>query len=329
MQTRPSPPPPGYLVHQQGGTSGPFDLGFIEAMVLAGVYAAGVRIQKEGESRIFPISDIFKAPAALQFAPAAPNVPQSTRSVPDGGMPTPVRRSGPQAPRATVALAWSVSIVGIGFFIWIALDISQHSARPASSPSATASTSTGSYSPSSTYTAPPASSPRSTYTTPTPPPLYIPPLTPVYTPPAPVYTPPVTSTPPSYTSSYSPGTSSSTRLRPSTTQDSSSTLYRDAQGNTYRVPNSAYYGLLLQKGEIERESIELDQLESQIDRLANQLDLEKITLDRTSRYALSRYNAKVDQLNQLNSEAKLKVLSHNRKVNAFNTELARVGTLVR
>ena len=57
--------------------------------------------------------------------------------------------------------------------------------------------------------------------------------------------------------------------------------------------------------------------------------LNRTYLNRTSQYSVDAFNRKVGQVNSLNDRVQALVNDFNRDVDAFNAELARVGTLIR
>jgi hypothetical protein len=106
----------------------------------------------------------------------------------------------------------------------------------------------------------------------------------------------------------------------------STQIYRDASGRTYRVPNAAYHRLLILQSALSRKKSSLDLEESRLKSLSTQVDSERAYLDQTSQYAVDAFNRKVNQINGLNSKVQSMVNDYNHDVDAFNTELERVGT---
>jgi hypothetical protein len=143
-----------------------------------------------------------------------------------------------------------------------------------------------------------------------------------YTPPASSYTQPKTT----YSSpSYTPP--KSTYSSPNMSSDS--TLYRDAQGRTYRVPNSAYQRLLVKKTELDAKQRSINLAQAELDSLSAEFDRLKRTIDRTSQYQIDSFNDKVNAYNTKNNQLQIQIDSFNAAVDAFNAELERVGTPIR
>ena len=138
-----------------------------------------------------------------------------------------------------------------------------------------------------------------------------------YIPPA--YTPPKTS-PPSYTPPKSTYNSSSA--------NADSTLYRNAEGRTYRVPNSAYQRLLITKSDLDTKHRSIELAKSELGSLSAEIERRRRTIDRTSQYEIDSVNSKVNSFNLKNDRLQIQVDSFNAAVDAFNAELERVGTLI-
>jgi len=60
--------------------------------------------------------------------------------------------------------------------------------------------------------------------------------------------------------------------------------------------------------------------------LYSKIESDRIYLDRTNSYAVDTFNANVRRLNAMNGPLKTLIDDYNRDVDAFNAELARVGT---
>jgi hypothetical protein len=143
------------------------------------------------------------------------------------------------------------------------------------------------------------------------------------------YIPPESSgTPP--TTVYSPPS----YIPPKSTYNSSSAnadskLYRDVQGRTYRVPNSAYQRLLITKSDLDAKQRSIELAESELGSLSAEIDRRRRTIDRTSQYEIDSFNSKVNSFNVKNHQLQIQIDSFNAAVDAFNAELERVGTLIR
>ncbi len=329
-----------YLVHHGGQVQGPFDLNFVEAMVMAGVYPADVRVQVVGESKIAPLNqrrgEALLPPAPQQheieievipglfgeevlFPPAQKQAepPRLTSRQERRGRPLPVQNHSepppsPPKPLSTEAkFAWGVGIAGtlVLLLIFAVVSSSSSSRSDISYPSTTAPDGLNHAQHRALDAARAASDAvraaiaESVYS-PTPPP-------PSYTPSA---------------STYSPSFGSSSSIAP---PKEDSQIYRDASGRTYRVPNSAYYRLLTMKSALDAKQRLLDAEEAQLKSLADELDRERLYLNRSSQYSVDAFNRKVNRVNSLNDRLQSSVNDYNRDVNAFNAELERVGTLIR
>jgi peptidoglycan hydrolase CwlO-like protein len=139
-----------------------------------------------------------------------------------------------------------------------------------------------------------------------------------YTQPSPSYTPPKTAYSPPKQSAYNP---------PGANADS--TLYKDAQGRTYRVPNSAYQRLLLKKAEIDTQQRRLTLAKSEVESLGAEIERLRRTIDQTSQYEIDAFNSKVERFNSKSDQLQIQIDSFNDAVDSFNAELERVGTPIR
>jgi hypothetical protein len=104
------------------------------------------------------------------------------------------------------------------------------------------------------------------------------------------------------------------------------TLYKGADGRTYRVPHSEYPRLSRMKSALTEQKTSLDQFESQANALEAQITRDKELLDRTNQSQIDSYNQKIDRYNRTSEQLKSHIDSFNSGVNAFNAELKRVGT---
>lgn len=128
---------------------------------------------------------------------------------------------------------------------------------------------------------------------------------------------------PSTSSSQSPSKYVAPRATPA------ETLYKGANGRTYRVPHSEYSRLSRMQSALTEQKASLDQFETQVNALESQITRDKALLDRTSQYQIDSYNQKIDRFNRANEQLKSRVDAFNSGVDTFNTELERVGTLTR
>jgi len=306
-----------FLVHHEGQVQGPFDLDFIEAMVMSGVYAPTVIIQKAGAASQISFSQLIQsrsgastlsqgaAPGNQRESSSAPRAP-AARSSGSSHESTPQTGIADSKPVSTEAkFAWGVCIAGGLLIFWMLGEVS--SKKTTSAPSS--------------YNSWNRDQPQQLV-----PPKVIPALSqPAYTPPAPKpYTPP----PLPRTTGFS--TNSYQRSPPATTPKSASEestqVYRDASGRMFRVPNSAYYSLLAKKTALQNQKVGLDRAESEVSALATDIDSSRRYLDRTSQYSVDSFNQKVNHFNAMSERLQTATDSYNRGVDAFNAELARVGT---
>jgi hypothetical protein len=142
-----------------------------------------------------------------------------------------------------------------------------------------------------------------------------------YTPSTSSYTPPKTNLPSSYTPAKS------TNILPKESSDSK--LYRSANGQTYRVPNSAYQRLIIKRSELDAKQRLINSNKEVVDSLSAELNRLKTTINRTSQYQVDSFNKKVKAFNDKNDQLQIQIDSFNSAVDAFNVELARCGTPVR
>jgi hypothetical protein len=106
-----------------------------------------------------------------------------------------------------------------------------------------------------------------------------------------------------------------------------SKIYRDASGRSYRVSSADYNRLVVMKSALTPKSDRIDRYKQERQALSSQLESDRITLDQTSQYAVDSFNSKINRLNAMNGPLQNLVDDFNRDVDAFNAELARVGTL--
>jgi hypothetical protein len=106
-----------------------------------------------------------------------------------------------------------------------------------------------------------------------------------------------------------------------------STLFKDAAGNTYSVPNHEYNRLLMMKSALTPKQVRIQTLQAQQEALGASIERSRRSLDSTSQYEVDEYNQMVNRYNALNEEIKPLINEFNREVDRFNSELERVGTL--
>lgn len=297
--------PTQYLVHHQGQVQGPFDVDFIEAMVMSGVYPSSVLVQKDEASERLPFSNLV---VAADSRPPSHKNPKTKKTKPE-----------------TVA-AWVVGAFGVCFVLW-ALNLVTSSKKPTTSrfddsaqrnitnspdtqPEIGKPSSIGrNYSPS-------ASKPSQA-------PMRVP---------SPMRDPDYSTqevVQPNRSVERSVPTTAPARASstpPSYPPADDSMIYRDESGRSYRVSNADYNRLLGMRSALTPKSAQIDHKKQERQALSNQLDIERTTLDPTSQYAVDSFNLKINRLNAMNGPLQIMVADFNRDVDAFNTELERVGT---
>jgi hypothetical protein len=118
-------------------------------------------------------------------------------------------------------------------------------------------------------------------------------------------------------------------------------LFRSATGQTYRVSNADYTRLAFKsshiaslKSAIDLEEMTVNSAQEEVDRMARSLSLSKSMLNNRSQSDIDGYNYEVDRYNRKLKESRETVANFNRsvhelnaEVDAFNSDLHRVGTL--
>lgn len=314
-----------YTVHQDGLTEGPFNISFIEAMIMSGVYSASILVQLEGESETFrwdqrssppeplPISvDVYQNRGIPAFSHQS--VPTSGRPVPTGSLHAGVDPvESPQNPTRPIGgetvFAWIVGVFAVFVLFWVFANLVDQKSK---TESGLGNVSRASVSPQARPT--PTQRPRISES--------------IYSPPPPSHLASSIVSPSSF--AQPPPAVQPIPTSPTTPKaDVDTQLYRDAYGRTYRVPNSAYGRLLSMKSALEEQKRRLDQREEEVDTLRRQIDRARLYLDRTSQYAIDSFNRDVSRLNAMIEALQPAVDGFNRGVDSFNAELARVGTLIR
>lgn len=317
-----------YLVHHVGQVQGPFELDFVEAMVMSGVYAPTVMIQKAGTSSLVAFSQVIRSksgPINLEAASAvqrgrgsavhgpATRVPKSSHQfIPETG------KTASKSMSIEAKFAWGTSIVVGLFFYWLFCEESSRSSSSSKQTTAALLTDNSWSQSQPQQTVPRQAKPVISQ--------------PVDTHPTPINTlpDPLTYTPPSspITSGFSTTSyqKSPSIAIPSTASAELTQVYRDASGQMFRIPNFAYYGLLSKKTALTSEKRNLDQLESEMSALGDEIDRSRRYLDRTSQYSIDSFNLKVNRANEMSNRLQDATDAYNRRVDDFNAELARVGT---
>ena len=112
-----------YLVHHVGQVQGPFELDFVEAMVISGVYAPSVMIQKAGTTSQVAFSQVMRSKSGLINRLAANAVQQERgRAVLTPATRVFMPETGRTASKSLsieAKFAWGTSIVVGLFFYWL------------------------------------------------------------------------------------------------------------------------------------------------------------------------------------------------------------------
>lgn len=124
----------------------------------------------------------------------------------------------------------------------------------------------------------------------------------------------------------SPPSQARASSRPSYIPADDSKIYRDASGRSYRVSSADYNRLVVMKSALTPKSDRIDRYKQERQTLSSQIEIDRISLDQTSQYAVDSFNSKINRLNAMNGPLRNLVDDFNRDVDAFNAELARVGT---
>lgn len=140
-------------------------------------------------------------------------------------------------------------------------------------------------------------------------------------------------TPSSYGSSGKGTFSGNDTSTPSTPQASPSPkedmVFTDADGRVYSVPQYAYDRLYMKRLLIETRRKKLDEDADRHQTMAEDIERSRKLIDRSSQYSVDQFNRKVDRYNAANSEYQRQLDSLNVEIDEFNSELQRVGKLIR
>ena len=109
-----------YFVHHEGLVQGPFDVEFIEAMVMSGVYPSSVIVERAETSERLPFSNLVAT--ADSRTPSQKN-PRSKKNKPE------------------TAVAWIVGVFGVCVVLWM-INLVTSSKKPTASRFGASSTST-------------------------------------------------------------------------------------------------------------------------------------------------------------------------------------------
>jgi hypothetical protein len=95
----------------------------------------------------------------------------------------------------------------------------------------------------------------------------------------------------------------------------------NSDGNAYRLPNSADSILHNERAQIELDRTALETLEAQVENLGREIESDRISLDRSSQFAVDEFNEKVGRYNDLSQRAKTANAAFNDKVDNYNAKL--------
>lgn len=96
-------------------------------------------------------------------------------------------------------------------------------------------------------------------------------------------------------------------------------------GSTYRVPRSASAELDRDRRAIDAAEANLSQKQSELDALDRQINRDRLTLDRKSELAVTRFNQKIDRYNALLEELRVQERLVNQMIDDYNSKLRRYG----
>jgi len=280
----PTSRPKQYLVHHQGDTQGPFEVSFIEAMIMSGVYPPSVIVENTVTSKKSQFSRLQEAEGRILPPVSA-------------ARPTP----SPQNTEAKSREKSSYQVIKF-FYVFAAIVVCVLVVSIVSTLNSTSSSKTAKKSTS------PSSSRSYSSTQPT-------------APTKPKPKPRKRTTEPYKRTTYSKPRAA---VPPADTK-----VYRDANGNTYRVSDSDHFRLSSMKSSLSMKASTVDYKKIQLRSLTLEVDSARYSLDNTSQYQVDAFNRKVNQVNAMNNSVQSVVDDYNRDVNSFNRELERLGTLIR
>jgi len=104
--------------------------------------------------------------------------------------------------------------------------------------------------------------------------------------------------------------------------------YLKFDGKTYRVSDSDNAALQVRQDEMQAKAKVLADSKSEAKDLGDEIERERTFLDRTDQDAVDRFNRKVDRYNALGEQADRQLGEYNTMVDSYNSELVRVGTPV-
>jgi hypothetical protein len=288
-----------YYALIEGQERGPYQLDFIEALVLSSVCGPDVKIRRKDKTQWISLDSIVP-----------PSIP--LRQIPKQS-PPPIAQKRPPAPAkkgsGCGSVAWTI------FVIVIVSGISK-----------SCNSSTSTYTPRTpSYTPPPAY----TYTPPAPPPVVAPEQTqPVDSPANLNPTTPQTLLRPAEPAPVAevpapiPSTLPSPPQNPPETDDS----IVDDSGHTFRVPHAYTIILDAKKAGLNRLLGSINQLKRSRAAAGRQIDLDRANLDNTDQAAVDSFNVEVDRYNQQGDLLDKTIDQYNAGIQNYNDYLSKIGT---
>jgi hypothetical protein len=291
----PLPPNSTYYVLNKGTVQGPYELPFIEALVLAGQLPRDVNLSKDGKIA-------WERLDVLTLPPLPPN---RGAALPPGILlndPPPIR--GSVAPPATPRPSGGVKVPGclITFAILVGIGaISSWLKQPSYQPPA--------YQPTAEPAAAQTQDPtvqQSTLVQPAADASTSPQAVPATTAFGDPVVQPTVQTPPPVTTYQMTG----------------------ANGKLYRIPHSEYQILEPRKQQLDTTSTQIEKYRAYVDSLSTKVDADRASLDNTDATAVSAFNDEVDSYNAAHARLGTAIDSYNQSVDSYNADLDRYGTPV-
>ena len=286
-------PPPlnqDYYVFNGGEPEGPYDLPFIEAMVLSAMVASDVSVSKDGKTGWKPLTALVLPPTPKQSFPAG-----GTNNAP------PPFQAPPPKKESHVG-RWVLGIIAVLVVIGYA--------NKGSSTQPTYQL------PSSTYVQPP---PIPVAQTPAPAPVYQPP---VYTPPASDTSQPSPQAAPAGENPFNQFDQKPAQVPP----PAPTYTVLDSSGRTYRV-SQADNAILNEKENSMKQLLgAINRLKQTRAQESRDIETARAYLDNTDQAALDQFNARVDAFNNGGKTLDTWIDSYNGMVQDHNDYLLKVGT---
>src|SRR5690606_14428350 len=102
-------------------------------------------------------------------------------------------------------------------------------------------------------------------------------------------------------------------------------------GRTYQIPNYVATRLRAVKNGLDATKRSIDEKEISLDEIAQIIEGERedLSVHQTSQFSVNSFNQKVNQYNEAGRNLQATIEAYNRRVDAYNSELERVGTLIK